>query len=114
MQDMGTQLADALQGREEFKSQLESLRVELEQSKQELKQVTGSHQGAPVLRGLERRVEGYEKSTGPQEQLWTDEIKGKREIHISGTAERSRLVLSRIQNVKNFEKWILNTQRLKL
>ncbi|KAG1971848.1 cytospin-A [Pimephales promelas] len=90
MQDMGTQLADALQGREEFKSQLESLRVELEQSKQELKQVTGSHQGAPVLRGLERRVEGYEKSTGPQEQLWTDEIKGKREIRISGTAERSR------------------------
>ncbi|CAM4646312.1 unnamed protein product [Leuciscus chuanchicus] len=90
MQDMGTQLADALQGRQEFKSQLESLRVELEQSQQKLKQVTGSHQGAPVLRGLERRVEGYEKSTGPEEQLWTDEIKRKREIRISGTAERSR------------------------
>ncbi|XP_016377775.1 cytospin-A-like isoform X2 [Sinocyclocheilus rhinocerous] len=78
-QDMDTQLANAFQGRQEFESQLESLRVELEQSKQKLKQVTDSHQGAPVMRGLEK-----------QDQLWTDEMKGKREMHISGTTERSR------------------------
>ncbi|XP_016124662.1 cytospin-A-like isoform X3 [Sinocyclocheilus grahami] len=78
-QDMDTQLANALQDRQEFESQLESLRVELEQSKQKLKQVTDSHQGEPVMRGLEK-----------QDQLWTNEMKGKREIHISGTTERSR------------------------
>ncbi|XP_059375645.1 cytospin-A-like [Carassius carassius] len=78
-QDMDTQLSNALQGRQEFESQLESLRAELEQSKQKLKQVTTSHQGAPVRRGLEK-----------QDQLLTDEFKGKREMHISGTTERSR------------------------
>ncbi|XP_026116903.1 cytospin-A-like isoform X3 [Carassius auratus] len=78
-QDMETQLSNALQGRQEFESQLESLRAELEQSKQKLKQVTASHQGAPVRRGLEK-----------QDQPLTDEFKGKREMHISGTTERSR------------------------
>ncbi|XP_052475614.1 cytospin-A-like [Carassius gibelio] len=78
-QDMETQLSNALHGRQEFESQLESLRAELEQSKQKLKQVTASHQGAPVRRGLEK-----------QDQLLTDEFKGKREMHISGTTERSR------------------------
>ncbi|XP_051725367.1 cytospin-A isoform X2 [Ctenopharyngodon idella] len=91
MQDMGTQLADALQGRREVEGQLESLRVELEQSKQKLKQVTSSHQGPLVLKSLERQVEGYGKSTGPEEHLWTDEIKGKRDIRIFGTTERSSL-----------------------
>ncbi|KAK9959701.1 hypothetical protein ABG768_009807 [Culter alburnus] len=90
MQDMGTQLADALQGRREVEGQLESLRVELEQSKQKLKQVTGNHQAMPALKGLEKQVEGYKKSTGPEEHLWTDEIKGKREMRISDTTERSR------------------------
>lgn len=89
-QDMDTQLANALQGRQEVESQLESLRVELEQSKQKLKQVTGSHQVAPAMRGLERQVEGYGKRTGPEDQLWTDEMKRKREMRISGTSERSR------------------------
>ncbi|XP_026141556.1 cytospin-A-like [Carassius auratus] len=89
-QDLGIQLANALQGRREVESQLESLRAELEQSKQKLKQVTGSHQGAPTVRGLERQVEGYGKRTGPEDQLWTDEMKRKREMRISGTSERSR------------------------
>lgn len=86
-QDLGTQLADALQGRREVEGQLESLRTELEKSKQKMKQVNGSHQGAATLRGLERRVEGSGKSTGHIEQLWTNEMKGKREI--SGNTERS-------------------------
>ncbi|KAL0170012.1 hypothetical protein M9458_034608, partial [Cirrhinus mrigala] len=81
-QDLGTQLADALQGRREVE-------IELEQSKQKLKQVTGSHQGAPAMRGLERQPEGYEKRTGPEDQLWTDEMKGKREMRNSSTSERS-------------------------
>ncbi|XP_058604614.1 cytospin-A [Onychostoma macrolepis] len=89
-QDLGTQLANALQGRREVESQLESLRAELEQSKQKLKLVTDSHQGAPAMRGLERQVEGYGKRTGPEDQLWTDEMKGKREMRISGTTERAR------------------------
>lgn len=89
-QDLGTQLANALQGRREVESQLESLRIELEQSKQKLKLVTDSHQGAPAMRGLESQVEGYGKRTGPEDQLWTDEMKGKREMRISGTTERSR------------------------
>lgn len=87
-QDLGTQLADVLQGRREVEGQLESLRIELDRSKQKMKQVNGSHQGEPTLRGLERRVEGSGKSTGHIEQLWTDEMKGKREI--SGSTERSR------------------------
>ncbi|XP_021323092.1 cytospin-A isoform X2 [Danio rerio] len=86
-QDLGTQLADSLQGRREVEGQLESLRTELEKSKQKMKQVNGSHQGAATLRGLERRVEGSGKSTGHIEQLWTNEMKGKREI--SGNTERS-------------------------
>ncbi|XP_043119384.1 cytospin-A isoform X2 [Puntigrus tetrazona] len=84
-QDLGTQLADALQGRREVESQLESLRVELEQSKQKLKQVTGSQQGAPAMRGLERQVEGYRRKTGPE-----DEMKGKGETRVSGITESSR------------------------
>ncbi|KAL1257857.1 hypothetical protein QQF64_011101, partial [Cirrhinus molitorella] len=89
-QDLGTQLANALQGRQEVESQLESLRAELEQSKQKLKQVTSSHQGASTMRGLERQAENYGKITGPENQLWTDEMKGNREMCISGTTERSR------------------------
>ncbi len=104
-QDLGTQLASALQGRREVESQLESLRVELE-SKQKLKLLTDSHQGAPAMRGLERQVEGYGKRTGPEDQLWTDEMKGKTEMLISGTTERSRWVLSSYL----CQKWILYIQ----
>ncbi|XP_073683541.1 uncharacterized protein [Garra rufa] len=89
-QDLGTQLANALQGRQEVESQLDSLRAELEQSKQKLKQVTGSHQGELGIKGLEKQAEGYGKRTGPEDQLWTDEMKGKRELRISVTTERSR------------------------
>ncbi|XP_042629323.1 cytospin-A-like [Cyprinus carpio] len=46
-QDMDTQLANALQGRQEFESQLESLRAELEQSKQKLKHHPATHKRAP-------------------------------------------------------------------
>ncbi|XP_051501965.1 cytospin-A-like isoform X2 [Myxocyprinus asiaticus] len=93
-QDWDSKLANALQGRRQFEGQLKSLKVELEQSKQKLKEVTGSHQGKPQLSGLERggeisKVEGYEKNIGPAEK-WRDEMKGKRELRISSTTERSR------------------------
>ncbi|XP_051579469.1 cytospin-A-like isoform X2 [Myxocyprinus asiaticus] len=93
-QDWDRQLADALQGRREVEGQLKNLKIELEQSTQKLKMITGSHQGAPNLRSLAReggieRVEVFEKNIGPAEK-WRDEIKGKKELCISGTTERSR------------------------
>ncbi|XP_052002082.1 cytospin-A isoform X2 [Xyrauchen texanus] len=93
-QDWDRQLADALQGRREVEGQLKSLKFELEQSKQKLKVVTGSQQGAPNLRRLAREgeietVEVFEKNIGPAEKL-RDEMKGKKELCISGTTERSR------------------------
>ncbi|XP_052009829.1 cytospin-A-like [Xyrauchen texanus] len=88
-QDWDSKLADALQGRGQVEGQLKSLKVELEQSKQKLKEVTGSPQGVLERGGEIDKVEGYEKNIGPAEKR-RDEMKDKRELRTSSTTERSR------------------------
>ncbi|XP_056623041.1 cytospin-A [Triplophysa dalaica] len=100
-QDWDRQLTDALEGKQNLESQLKSLKIELEQSRQKTKLVTRNHQGAPPLRALEtsadkgnldrygKGIESAEKRK--EEQLWTDEMKRKREMNVSSSTERSRL-----------------------
>lgn len=98
-QDWERQLTDALEGKQNLESELESLKVELEQSRQKTKLVTSHHQGAPPLRGLDTRankarVDRYGKGIvsaekRKEEQLLIDEMKRKREI---GGTEKSRCV----------------------
>lgn len=101
-QDWDRQLTDALEGKQNLESQLKSLKIELEQSRQKTKLVTRNHQGAPPLRALEtsgdkgnldrygKGIESAEKRK--EEQLWTDEMKRKREMNVSSGTERSRCV----------------------
>lgn len=98
--DWERQLADALEGKQNLESQLESLKVEFEQNRQKTKLVTSNHQGAPPLRGLETkadkgRTDRYGKGIvsaekRKEDQLWTDEMKRKSEITVIGSTERSR------------------------
>ncbi|KAA0711147.1 UDP-glucose 4-epimerase [Triplophysa tibetana] len=100
-QDWDRQLTEALEGKQNLEGQLKSLKIELEQSRQKTKLVTSNHQGAPPLRALEKsadkgNVDRYGKGIEStekriEEQLWTDELKRKREMNVSGSTERSRL-----------------------